>query len=123
PKAHDDVMQVRERVLRGVLGTEQLLDVWSPRAHRGEEELVLAAEALIEDRFRDPGGLRDLPCRCGMSLLAEDVSRDPEHFIIGNRLLAPHAGQYTAVVSRVPIPPQPTGDTRAGTNSGAPLDI
>src|SRR5262249_41641397 len=60
PKTNDDGVQVRERVLRGVLGPEQLLEVRSPWAHRREEELVLAAEALIEDGFGDAGGVRDL---------------------------------------------------------------
>src|SRR5262249_33979798 len=102
PKTNDDAVQVRERVLRRVRGAEQLLQVRSPWMHRREEELVLAAEALIEDCFRDAGGFGDLSCRRGMSLLAENAARDAEHFVIGNRLLAPHAAQYTAGTSRVP---------------------
>src|SRR5262249_6708480 len=116
PETNDDRVQVRERVLRRVLGPEQLLEVRSPRAHRLEEELVLAAEALVEDSFGDAGGVRDLPCRRRMSLCAEDVSRDPEHLVVGDRLLAPHAAQYTAGASRVPTPPPPAGETRAANN-------
>src|SRR5262245_24672729 len=102
PKTHHDRVQVRQRIFRRVLGTEQLLDVWASWAHRRVEKLVLAAEALIENRFRDAGGLRDLPCRRGMPMLAENVSRDTEHFVIGDRLQAAHAAQYTAAACHMP---------------------
>src|SRR5262245_43593156 len=101
PKSADDRAQVIQRVPRRVHRAKQLLKVGSLRVHRREEELVLAAETLIEDRFRDAGSLRDLPCRRRMSVLAEEVARDVEHFVVGNRFLAPHAAQYTGDAGRV----------------------
>jgi hypothetical protein len=103
PKTNDDRMQERERVLGRVLGTEELVEVGPPRSHRREEEFILAAEALIEDPFRDPRDVGDLACRRGMPLLAEDVSGDVEHFVIGDRLLATHAAKYSADACGVPI--------------------
>src|SRR5262245_23924657 len=90
-QAHGDGVQVAERVLRRIVRTEQLFYVGSPRVHRGKEQLVLAAEALIKNRFRDSSGASDLPRRCRMPVLAENVPRDAEHFVITNCLRARHA--------------------------------
>jgi hypothetical protein len=103
PKSNDDRVQVRERILRRLLGTQQLLEVGPAGSHRREEEFILAAEALIEDPFRDSRGVGDFACRRGMPLLAENVSGDVEHFVIGDRLLATHAAKYSAAGSGVPI--------------------
>ena len=94
--------QVFVRVVGRVLWAEQLLDIRPARVHRREEEGVLAAETLIEDRLRDTGGLRDLPRRHGMPVFAEDVARDPEDFVVGNRFGAAHAPQFRAMSARVP---------------------
>ena len=84
------------------------------RVHRGEKEGVFTAEALIEDRLRDPGGLRDLPRRHGMPVFAEEVARDPEDFVVGNRLGAAHAPQFRAMAARVPgrLVREPVGSTK-----------
>src|SRR4051812_40167359 len=90
------------RVFGGILRTEQVLDIRPARVHRGEEEGVLAAEALIENRLRDAGGLRDLPRRRSMSVMAEDAARNAEDFIVGNRFGTAHTPQFRAVAARVP---------------------
>src|SRR5262249_23471525 len=89
-QTNNDRVKVGERVLGRVRGPEQLFKIRSARMHRREEELILASESLIEDRFGNAGGLRDLPRRGRMSQFAEDVARDPEHFVIGDRFLTPH---------------------------------
>jgi hypothetical protein len=59
-----------------------------------------------------------------MSLPAKEVSRDTEHFVIGNRLLAAHAAQYTADANPVLTPPRTGRRTaRRPKNARWPLDI
>src|SRR5262245_56518577 len=90
-KTNNHRVQVRVRVFRWVLGSEQLFEVRSPWMHCGEKQFVLTAETLIKDCFRDSGGLRDFSCRCGVSLSAKNASRDIKHLVVANRLLASHA--------------------------------
>src|SRR5262249_13805378 len=96
--------------------------VRNSRMHRREEKVLLATEALIKDRFRDAGGLRNLACRRGMTLRAKDVARDPEHFVVGNRLVPPHAAQCIADINRVPARLGQTPNRSTSRTSWEPLD-
>src|SRR5262249_8503110 len=72
---------------------EKLLDIRARRAHCGEEQVVLAAETLVEDRLGNAGGVGDLAGGGRMTAGPENLARDAQHFVIGNRFGTGHDGQ------------------------------
>ncbi len=90
------------RIVGWVLGTEQLLDVRAAGVHRGEEKGIFTTEALVQDRFGNPGGLRDFPRRRRMAVFTEHLACDPEDFVVGNRFGTAHATQFRAMAARMP---------------------
>jgi hypothetical protein len=80
----DGVLQELGALLVRGLGPEQGLDVRLARRHRREEELFLAAEALVEDALRDAGLPGDGTRRRRPARDAEDLPRDRQQLLIGD---------------------------------------
>jgi len=79
--------------LEPLLSGRRVLEIRPGRVHGREEEFVLAAEALVQDRLRDAGGLGDLARGGRVAAAAKQVAGDAQHLLARDRLGAGHASQ------------------------------
>src|SRR5262245_16559423 len=86
-------MHIGARVVRGSGRPEQALEVRPGRAHRGEEQVILAAEALVQDRLGDAGGLGDFAGGRRVAADAKAVAGHAKHLLVGDGFQSSHEAQ------------------------------
>ncbi len=74
-QAKNDLFEIGERILTGLLRSKNLLEIGRARSHRCKEEFVFGLEALVEHALRNARVFGDLSCRCIVPLRAKDFAR------------------------------------------------